>query len=417
MNEEVVQGTHQRLVPRSFAGRPIPASLPTLVYRGKIDYFWSASQVDQAADYILGGACPRVVGFDIEWTVTYQRGVPPPPVALVQFCFVECINNPQGGDVLRRSRCFLLHICHSGITPKLADLLCCSTIFKVGVGIRGDSLKLGRDFGLEMRGVVDLKEMANGREIACVGTKTVQSWSLAALTELVLRCKLPKDRAIRCSNWEVYPLSRAQQQYAAADAWASLRLHEHLSTLPVGGPTHQDGSAGGLIRKVGGINNDVDPTPREEASKNVHVAACHNAIPLQPAKAAVLGLHLQGLDLATIAEQRMVRVETVQSYIAEAIVAGHAYNWAALEVNEEQLARIDAKTRKVLQENIQESNRSEAVGEATKPQDLLHELLAIIDGGIRCLMENIFPNDSLSYGELRLALAHLGRQKYVQHTP
>jgi hypothetical protein len=42
--------------------------------------------------------------------------------------------------------------------------------------------------------------------------------------EAVLRRRLAKDPALRLSNWEAAPLSAAQRAYAAADAFASLRL-------------------------------------------------------------------------------------------------------------------------------------------------------------------------------------------------
>lgn len=54
-------------------------------------------------------------------------------------------------------------------------------------------------------------------------------WCPHALTELchvLLRGALPKDDGVRCSNWEHRPLSAAQRQYAAADAYASLRCYQ-----------------------------------------------------------------------------------------------------------------------------------------------------------------------------------------------
>lgn len=57
--------------------------------------------------------------------------------------------------------------------------------------------------------------------------ETPQKWSLAALLQHLLRLRLPKSQAVRCSNWEARPpLSLEQQHYAATDAWASLRCYE-----------------------------------------------------------------------------------------------------------------------------------------------------------------------------------------------
>ncbi len=48
----------------------------------------------------------------------------------------------------------------------------------------------------------------------------------AGLSECILGRRLGKSQTLRCSNWESRPLCPEQQQYAALDAVASLRLHE-----------------------------------------------------------------------------------------------------------------------------------------------------------------------------------------------
>ena len=49
---------------------------------------------------------------------------------------------------------------------------------------------------------------------------------LAGLSECLLGRRLAKSQSLRCSNWEARPLCTEQQQYAALDAVASLRLYE-----------------------------------------------------------------------------------------------------------------------------------------------------------------------------------------------
>lgn len=48
----------------------------------------------------------------------------------------------------------------------------------------------------------------------------------AGLSECILGRRLSKSQMVRCSNWETRPLCPEQQQYAALDAIASLRLFE-----------------------------------------------------------------------------------------------------------------------------------------------------------------------------------------------
>ena len=54
-----------------------------------------------------------------------------------------------------------------------------------------------------------------------------QRWSLAGLVGLLMRQRLEKSQAVRCSNWEQRPPLREEQlRYAATDAWSSLRVYE-----------------------------------------------------------------------------------------------------------------------------------------------------------------------------------------------
>ena len=48
----------------------------------------------------------------------------------------------------------------------------------------------------------------------------------AGLAAAVLSAELAKDQGLRTSNWETWPLSLEQQQYAALDAYASLLLYQ-----------------------------------------------------------------------------------------------------------------------------------------------------------------------------------------------
>lgn len=43
--------------------------------------------------------------------------------------------------------------------------------------------------------------------------------------------RINKDKKVRNSKWHIIPLSKEQLEYAAIDAYASLRLHLHLKEL------------------------------------------------------------------------------------------------------------------------------------------------------------------------------------------
>ena len=54
-----------------------------------------------------------------------------------------------------------------------------------------------------------------------------KSWRWhAGLAECVLRRSIEKDQTLRTGNWEAWPLSAEQQQYAALDAYASLLIYK-----------------------------------------------------------------------------------------------------------------------------------------------------------------------------------------------
>lgn len=215
----------------------------------------------------------------------------PRKVALIQLCYLAPPPRPapagQAAAPHRQHECLLLHIAHSGITPHLRRLLCsevcrggaaagldtcvflpihllaghfsalavpCSlrnpapppplhalqAVLKVGVGAHGDALKVCRDFGFEMQGVVCLSEYANARLVrappagaspegpAGAGATAAapvaglaagaissggsveacpqllpapQKWSLAALVSHLMRLRLEKSQGLRCSNW------------------------------------------------------------------------------------------------------------------------------------------------------------------------------------------------------------------------
>jgi werner syndrome-like exonuclease len=122
----------------------------------------------------------------------------------------------------------------AGITTKLKRLLESSSIVKFGVGIKGDMHKLHLDYDVQLAGVLDINEEANRRvqpNGICVQGYT--SFTLADHCERLLGRRLLKPTNIRCSNWEQFPLSCEQQQYAALDAYASFLVGQAMVSLPM----------------------------------------------------------------------------------------------------------------------------------------------------------------------------------------
>ena len=94
-NQRSSSAKRKRQLPSSFGPIAPPPPLPYLIYRGRTSYFGNTGLVERAAEYIL--AVGGVLGFDIEWTVTFATGQPPRPVALIQLCFRDpAIYTPDG---------------------------------------------------------------------------------------------------------------------------------------------------------------------------------------------------------------------------------------------------------------------------------------------------------------------------------
>jgi hypothetical protein len=228
--------------------------LSTLRFPKMPIYYTTSAQVDELAGRLFQVAAKApepysvVLGFDVEWAVSFTKDCPPGPVALMQLCIrsevLDAHNSSNGTDghhlqkdictnvdTLPTYECYLLHIRHSGIPPRLERLLTLPTVLKTGVGIRGDACKLASDYGVSLAGIVDLgtleDEKAQGRNggVSFRGTH----WSLATLARRVLHGHLPKPGNVRCSNWETHPLTMEQQMYAATDAWVSLRIYEEIN--------------------------------------------------------------------------------------------------------------------------------------------------------------------------------------------
>ena len=206
---------------------PVAPSLPMLTVPANILYSRSEGETDELCgalmDRVAAGTL-SLVGFDIEWRVTYEKDRAQRAVALVQ---LAC-----------ESTVYLFHIAAMRRFPeRLAMLIEDGRLLKTGCKIGNDMLKLQRDFGLMAAGVLEQHAMA-----AAALRYGQRPWSLGELCEEVLRHQLPKP-SVRLGDWEASCLDEEQRDYAAKDAWASrmigLDLLRRLRLLPTGPPTHQ----------------------------------------------------------------------------------------------------------------------------------------------------------------------------------
>ncbi|GMH39253.1 hypothetical protein BSKO_07151 [Bryopsis sp. KO-2023] len=185
--------------------------LPYLEFTGVVHYLDTERAVNAWCDILMTTVeegVNRVIGFDTEWKP--ENGAC--HVALVQLCF-------QLGDVLHVG---LFHVAWSGMTEKLKAVLRDPRIGKAGIVLRYDIEKLA-ECGVELGGAIDLDKAH--REL-CLERRNIGT---RALVRLYLLKDMKKDKIVTTSNWEAHPLSPAQQEYAALDAYASFVLYQSMA--------------------------------------------------------------------------------------------------------------------------------------------------------------------------------------------
>ncbi|XP_066924928.1 bifunctional 3'-5' exonuclease/ATP-dependent helicase WRN-like [Clytia hemisphaerica] len=187
------------------------SSLPFLKFPGEGIYTYHSDECNTHCKDILDRSLqkPMVIGFDIEWKVSYAQGVYH-KTAIIQLCIDE-------------TKCYVFHLTHMTSFPiLLKEVLTNEKIKKVGLGIKGDVQRLLTDYHIETRSFQDIGSIAN--EIK----KTGDNWSLNGLVMNKLEHQLSKDPKVRCSNWENVPLSKEQLDYAVLDAYAGWKVYHKL---------------------------------------------------------------------------------------------------------------------------------------------------------------------------------------------
>ena len=150
-------GTHQRRPVASAPTAPsarYTASLPAAEWNGDAIVCNTEVEASSACAELLAATPNGPFGFDIEWKVTFVKGEGQRPASLLQLA------NTGGRVVLFRLCCMPV------FPPALHALLEDPGVAVVGVGIQGDVHKLHRDFGVSVRGAVDLAKMAERRMVS-----------------------------------------------------------------------------------------------------------------------------------------------------------------------------------------------------------------------------------------------------------
>ncbi|MDR1718778.1 MAG: 3'-5' exonuclease domain-containing protein 2 [Dysgonamonadaceae bacterium] len=150
-----------------------------------------------------------MVGFDTETRPAYKKGNLH-RVALIQMATEDV--------------CFLFRLNFIGLPSCLMDLLSDPGTLKIGLSLKDDFRSIGRWKKFTPAGFVDLQHIVTQYGINDLGLQKIYA--------LLFEKRISKRQ--RLTNWETSVLTDAQQQYAALDAWACLKIYKRLiSGIPV----------------------------------------------------------------------------------------------------------------------------------------------------------------------------------------
>ena len=177
------------------------AELDRVVFEGDIIVIDNLAQVRNAVNHL---SSQSTIGFDTETKPAFKRGQIN-KVALLQLATEE--------------ECFLFRLNKIGYPKEIENFMCDINVKKIGLSLRDDFAALRKRTGRKPENFIDLQLFVDKFDI--------EDSSLQKIYAILFGQKISKSQ--RLSNWEAAVLSPAQQSYAAIDAWACLRIYNHLT--------------------------------------------------------------------------------------------------------------------------------------------------------------------------------------------
>ena len=147
----------------------------------------------------------EVLGFDTETRPSFKKGQQ---------------NHTALLQLSTNFHAFLFRITTLGLPDQLITLFENRDIRKIGAALRDDILDLQKVKSFKPENFIDLQKY--------VEAFGIESKGLNKLSGIVLGFRISKSQQV--SNWEADPLTKAQQVYAATDAWISYRIYKELQS-------------------------------------------------------------------------------------------------------------------------------------------------------------------------------------------
>lgn len=176
------------------------AELPLETFRGDVVVVDHVEEVQDACNFL---SSQSALGFDTETKPAFKRGQVN-KVALMQLSTEEV--------------CFLFRLNKIGYPDELEAIMSDPGIKKIGLSLRDDFAAIRKRSVRKPENFIDLQGF--------VDQYGIEDNSLQKIYAILFGKKISKNQ--RVSNWEAETLTPAQQSYAAIDAWACLRIYNHL---------------------------------------------------------------------------------------------------------------------------------------------------------------------------------------------
>ena len=176
--------------------------LPMETFDGDIIVIDKVEDVAKAVDYLKQF---KVIGFDTETKPVFRKNVTH-KVALMQLSTLD--------------KCFLFRLNLIQYPDDLDDLICSRDVKKIGLSLRDDFSALRKRSDCPPLNFIDLQTF--------VKDYGIKDMSLQKIYAILFNKKISKNQ--RLSNWEAHTLNPSQKRYAAIDAWACLKIYNHLIT-------------------------------------------------------------------------------------------------------------------------------------------------------------------------------------------
>ncbi|MDO5665224.1 MAG: 3'-5' exonuclease [Bacteroidia bacterium] len=176
------------------------AELPVEIFTGKIVVVSHENEAKKAIAELLKHS---EIGFDTETKPAFKRGQVH-KVALMQLSTTDV--------------CYLFRLNKIGYPDELDEIICNPDIKKIGLSLRDDFAAIRKRSEKKPQNFIDLQTFVDQYGIDDNGLQRIYA--------ILFGKKISKNQ--RLSNWEAHHLTEAQKSYAAIDAWACLRIYNHL---------------------------------------------------------------------------------------------------------------------------------------------------------------------------------------------